>query len=94
MRLTRERVRRCSPRPLLTRQTLRYVSELTKFGVVPVHTILHMVKVAVEDFTFHNITSACILLEHCGRCLLRTDATRDRMAQFVRRGIAQTRLIG
>lgn len=64
-------------------QSLRYVSELTKFGVVPVHTILHMVKVAVEDFSFHNITNACILLEHCGRYLLRTDATRDRMAQFV-----------
>jgi len=44
-----------------------------------------MVKVAVEDFTFHNITNACILLEHCGRYLLRSDATRDRMAQFVRR---------
>lgn len=65
-------------------QNLRYISELAKFGLMPVHAILHIVKVCVDDFTGHNISNTCVLLENCGRYLLRTETTAAKMAEMVR----------
>lgn len=61
----------------------RYLSELTKFGVVPEHVIFHCLKVAIEDFHRTNIEIICHILETCGRYLLRTAETGPRMAMFL-----------
>jgi regulator of nonsense transcripts 2 len=61
----------------------RYLSELTKFGVVPEHVIFHCLKVALEDFHRTNIEIICHILETCGRYLLRTPETGPRMAGFL-----------
>lgn len=59
-------------------KNIRYLSELTKFRVVPAHTIFHSFKVALDDFTNHNIDIVCNLLETCGRFLLKSPETGAR----------------
>lgn len=66
-------------------QNIRYLSELTKFGVVPQHVIFHCLKVAIDDFTRVNIDIICNILENCGRYLLRYVETSPRMSAFVSR---------
>lgn len=61
----------------------RYLSELTKFGVVPEHVIFHCLKVALEDFHRVNIEIICHILENCGRFLLRSPETGPRMVAFL-----------
>lgn len=61
----------------------RYLSELTKFGVVPEHVIFHCLKVALEDFHRINIEIICHILENCGRYLLRSSDTSQRTAIFL-----------
>ena len=62
---------------------IRYLAELTKFGVVPEHTIFHCLKVSTDDFSRMNIEIICNLLENCGRYLLRNPETSPRMQQFL-----------
>lgn len=62
---------------------VRYLAELTKFGVVPEHIIFHCFKVALDDFSRMNIEIICNLLENCGRYLLRNPETSPRMASFL-----------
>ena len=50
---------------------VRYIAELTKFGVVPEHVIFHCLKVSLDDFSRMNIEIIATLLENCGRYLLR-----------------------
>ncbi|EPS36318.1 hypothetical protein H072_10200 [Dactylellina haptotyla CBS 200.50] len=64
-------------------QNAKYFSEMTKFGLVPEHVIFHCFKVALDDFSKMNIDIICILLEGCGRYLLRTSATQPRMITFL-----------
>lgn len=61
----------------------RYLSELTKFGVVPEHVIFHCLKVALEDFHRINVNVICNTLENCGRFLLRNPETNPRMSTFL-----------
>lgn len=61
-----------------------FISNLTKFGVVPPHVILHMFKVCLDDFSGTNVENIALLLEGCGRYLLRTDITQKRFATMVR----------
>lgn len=56
----------------------RYLGELTKFKVTPLHTTFHCLKVCLDDFSGHNIDVLAILLETCGRFLLRTESTSER----------------
>lgn len=60
-------------------KNIRYLSELTKFRVAPAHTIFHAFKMALDDFTNHNIDIVCNLLETCGRFLLKSPETGARM---------------
>ncbi|KAL9560274.1 hypothetical protein MBANPS3_000001 [Mucor bainieri] len=60
-------------------KNIRYLSELAKFRVAPAHTIFHAFKVALDDFTNHNIDIVCNLLETCGRFLLKSPETGARM---------------
>ncbi|KAF2109846.1 armadillo-type protein [Lophiotrema nucula] len=64
-------------------QNVRYLAELTKFGVVPEHVIFHCLKVSLDDFTRMNIEIICNLLENCGRYLLRNPDTSPRMTSFL-----------
>ncbi|KAI5307750.1 hypothetical protein KEM55_007521, partial [Ascosphaera atra] len=49
---------------------IRYLAELTKFGVVPEHVIFHCFKVCLDDFSRMNVEIMSNLLENCGRYLL------------------------
>ncbi|KAI7854822.1 armadillo-type protein [Circinella umbellata] len=60
-------------------KNIRLISELTKFRVVPAHTIFHVFKIALDDFTHQNIDIVCNLLETCGRYLLKSTETSVRM---------------
>lgn len=62
---------------------MRYIAELTKFGVVPEHVIFHCLKVCLDDFSRMNIEIIANLLENCGRYLLRNPETSPRMASFL-----------
>ena len=62
---------------------IRYLAELTKFGVVPEHVIFHCLKVSLDDFSRMNIEIVCNLLENCGKFLLRNAETAPRMKSFL-----------
>ena len=62
---------------------IRYLAELTKFGVVPEHVIFHCLRVSLDDFSRMNIEIICNLLENCGRYLLRNPDTAPRMSNFL-----------
>ncbi|TKA77814.1 hypothetical protein B0A55_04602 [Friedmanniomyces simplex] len=62
---------------------VRYIAELTKFGVVPEHVIFHCLKVSLDDFSRMNIEIIATLLENCGRYLLRNPDTSPRMTSFL-----------
>jgi regulator of nonsense transcripts 2 len=62
---------------------IRYLAELTKFGVVPEHVIFHCFKVSLDDFSRMNIEIIGNLLENCGRYLLRNPETSPRMTSFL-----------
>ncbi|GAA5853891.1 hypothetical protein JCM8547_007487, partial [Rhodosporidiobolus lusitaniae] len=64
-------------------KNLRFISELTKFKVTPVHVIFHLFKVLLDDFSGPNIDNFCTLLEGCGRFLLRSESTNERMKQVL-----------
>ncbi|KAK0212735.1 ARM repeat-containing protein [Desarmillaria ectypa] len=65
-----------------------FISNLTKFGVVQTHLVLHMFKVCLDDFSGTNVDNIALLLEGCGRYLLRSEETRERfgtMLELMRR---------
>ena len=62
---------------------IRYLAELTKFGIVPEHVVFHCLKVSLDDFSRINIEILCNLIENCGRYLLRNPDTAPRMASFL-----------
>ncbi|EXJ54821.1 hypothetical protein A1O7_10162 [Cladophialophora yegresii CBS 114405] len=62
---------------------IRYLAELTKFGIVPEHVIFHCFKVSLDDFSRMNIEIIAHLLENCGRYLLRNPETTPRMTSFL-----------
>ena len=62
---------------------IRYLAELTKFGLVPEHVIFHCLKVSLDDFSRINIEIIANLLENCGRYLLRNPDTAPRMKSFM-----------
>jgi regulator of nonsense transcripts 2 len=68
---------------MLTSQNIRYYGELAKFKVAQPHTILHVLKVCLEDFTGPNIDNVANLLESCGRFLLRNEETSERAKAMV-----------
>lgn len=62
---------------------IRYLAELTKFGLVPEHVIFHCFRVSLDDFSRMNIEIIATYLENCGRYLLRNPETSYRMASFL-----------
>ena len=61
---------------------IRYLAELTKFGIVPEHVVFHCLKVSLDDFSRMNIEIMCNLIENCGRFLFRNPETSPRMTSF------------
>lgn len=74
-------------------QNTAFISALVKFRVVPTHTILHMFKVYIDDFAGFTIESIALLLEGCGRFLLRSPDTRERMATMASRRLLAHRAV-
>jgi regulator of nonsense transcripts 2 len=66
-----------------TLQNITYLSNLTKFRVVPPHVILHMFKVCLDDFSGTNVENIALLVEGCGRFLLRYEDTSERFGTMV-----------
>ncbi|KAH8549365.1 armadillo-type protein [Umbelopsis sp. PMI_123] len=64
-------------------KNIRYLAELTKFRITPSHTIFHIFKIALDDFTNQNIDIVCNLLETCGRFLLKSPETGVRMGNML-----------
>ncbi|EFX05482.1 nonsense-mediated mRNA decay factor [Grosmannia clavigera kw1407] len=62
---------------------IRYLAELTKFGIVPEHVVFHCLKISLDDFSRMNIEIISNLLENCGRYLLRSPETSPRMVSFL-----------
>ena len=62
---------------------MRYLAELTKFGIVPEHVIFHCFKTSLDEFSRMNIEIISNLLENCGRYLLRNPDTQPRMVSFL-----------
>jgi hypothetical protein len=72
---------------LTSLQNITFLSILTKFKVVPPHLILHIFKVCLDDFSGTNVDNISMLLEGCGRFLLRNDETKQRFATMVSRNL-------
>lgn len=66
------------------KQNVIFLSNLTKFRIVPSHLILHMFKVCLDDLSGTNVENIALLLEGCGRFLLRSEDTRERFGTMVR----------
>ncbi|PWW73941.1 ARM repeat-containing protein [Tuber magnatum] len=64
-------------------RNVRYLSELTKFGIIPQHIIFYCLMVALQDFHKINIDVICNTLENCGKYLLRNPETSGRMTTFL-----------
>lgn len=56
-----------------------FLGELVKFGIVAEHTIFFCLKTLVDDFSAPAIEVLATFLETCGRYLVRTPATAERM---------------
>nr|XP_031861440.1 uncharacterized protein CI109_003044 [Kwoniella shandongensis]KAA5528512.1 hypothetical protein CI109_003044 [Kwoniella shandongensis] len=68
-------------------KNVRFYGELAKFKVAKPYTILHVLKVFLDDFRF-NVENISNLLETCGRFLLRCEGTAEtakRMVEIMRR---------
>jgi regulator of nonsense transcripts 2 len=61
-------------------KNMRFIGELTKFQVAPLYATFHFFKVCLDDFTGPNIDNMATLLETCGRYLLRSPETSERMS--------------
>ncbi|CEH12145.1 Nonsense-mediated mRNA decay 2 protein [Ceraceosorus bombacis] len=79
----------------LRAKNMTYIGELTKFKIAPIHTIFYCLRVCLEDFSGYNIQNIATFLETCGRFLLRTPQTSQRMQsmmELLRRKRAATNL--
>jgi len=64
-------------------KNIRFLSELVKFKICPVTTILQCLRMLLDDFVYHNIDLACNLLETCGRFLYLTPESHVRINNMV-----------
>ncbi|KAI8834313.1 armadillo-type protein [Chytridium lagenaria] len=61
------------------RVDIRFIAELTKFRVLPIHVPLYVVKALIDDFSHPIIEVLCPFLEACGRFLYRGEESAARM---------------
>ncbi|KAJ2852601.1 mRNA decay protein [Coemansia brasiliensis] len=60
-------------------KNVRYIAELAKFGVAPLHVPFRCAKVLLEQPHTHNLEVLCALLDACGRYLRAQPKTAERM---------------
>ncbi|KAJ3214865.1 hypothetical protein HDU67_001130 [Dinochytrium kinnereticum] len=53
-------------------ETMRFIAELTKFRVLPIHVPLFVLKALIDDFSHLSIELICPFLESCGRFLFKS----------------------
>lgn len=58
-------------------RNIRFLGELTKFGVCPTQIILECLKKCLDDFHPHNIEIIIHLLDTCGKYLARATSESD-----------------
>lgn len=58
---------------------IRYLSELIKFSIVPLHVTFHILKVLSDVLDVNNAEILAVMLESCGRFLTRHHDTASRM---------------
>ncbi|WFD01275.1 mRNA decay protein [Malassezia yamatoensis] len=56
-----------------------FLGELTKFAIVGEHQIFFLIRTLLEDFSTGSLEVLALFLETCGRFLVRTPATTERM---------------
>jgi len=59
-------------------KNVRFLGELTKFGICPPKVVLTCLQVLLRLFKGHSLDTACALLESCGRFLYRSADTHVR----------------
>ncbi|KAI8324637.1 ARM repeat-containing protein [Martensiomyces pterosporus] len=64
-------------------KNIKYISELTKFRVAPLHVPFHCAKALLEQFHVQNLEVLCSLLEDCGRFLLAQPETSARVSTLL-----------
>ena len=52
-------------------KTMRFIGEMTKFGLITTTDCLNCLKILIQEFSPHAIEMACALLETCGYFILR-----------------------
>lgn len=57
-------------------KNVRFLGELTKFGVCPPQTALECLKTCLDSFQGHNVEIVAHFLEGCGRFLARLEESR------------------
>ncbi|CAB11644.1 nonsense-mediated decay protein Upf2 [Schizosaccharomyces pombe] len=62
---------------------VRYISELTKFQLMPFHMVFECYKLCINEFTPFDLEVLALLLESCGRFLLRYPETKLQMQSFL-----------
>ena len=74
-------------------KTVKFIGEMTKFGMIPPAETLNCLKILVLEFSPHTIEMACALLETCGRFLLRSTVSHLRakvlIEQLIRKRTAK-----
>ncbi|KAJ3089612.1 hypothetical protein HK102_005928 [Quaeritorhiza haematococci] len=73
-------------------KNIRFLAELTKFRVTPLHVIFHCLKVLLDDFSHHNIEVACNLLETCGRFLYKNPETSVRCSNMLEKMVRKSKV--
>eukprot|EP00871_Galdieria_phlegrea_P003127 jgi/Galph1/3815/GphlegSOOS_G2482.1 len=61
----------------------RFIGELTKFRMFPMHIVIHFMKMCLDDFVHYNIDVVCALIESCGRFLYSHSETQQRMGNLL-----------
>lgn len=59
-------------------RNMRYIGELCKFRLVPFGTVFSMLKQLLDEFSGHNVDTACALLETAGRFLILVPESKSR----------------
>ncbi|KAI9502823.1 armadillo-type protein, partial [Coemansia spiralis] len=64
-------------------KNIKYIAELTKFKVAPLHVAYRCAKSMLEQFHVFNIEVLCALLEGCGRFLMAQPLTSARVSSLL-----------
>ena len=60
-----------------------FIAELVKFGVYPPGKVFVQMRSLFDDFSRHNIDTACCIVQNCGRYLFKRPDTSERMVNMM-----------